>query len=99
MGSEVKQVTTKCATQVFDNSIGRIYYPDEEATISLDSEVALSFLLTPEDRKIAREFSDARSKARKKELDEMKKEGFMNYYQYRQFLKQKAEEKMVEATA
>ena len=77
-----------CAKQVYDSKKCILYYPgDVEEALDLESEVALSFTLNPDQRKIARAAEAKRNKEREDEKEEMKKEGFTSIYDFRQFKK------------
>ena len=71
-----REVTAICEKQCFDNALGRLYYQGEEAKIDLDSDVALSFKLSPDDREEARALQKIRVKAREDEKKEAYKNGF-----------------------
>jgi len=79
----MEKVTAKCIMECFDGE--KHYYPGDEDEIDLNSDVATCFALSTEDRKTALDLTEKRSKMRKAELTEMKKQGFENIFQFRQF--------------
>ncbi len=85
-------VKAKCRNRVYDSVKCILYYPgDIEENLDLDSDVALSFELKPTDWEYARKSAVERSKARTKELTEMKNQGFSNLFEFRNYKRMAAE--------
>lgn len=81
-----------CEKQYFDNDKGLLYYPNFLYDVDLDSDAALSFRLTPEDRRYALASAEKRIEARIAEADEAKDKGFASVYEMRKYKEEYGED-------